>query len=224
MSTNQDEDHLENLEDEPLLGLQDGHDDYESTCVEENEAMESKAGTELTFLKGITLDDSPFENLEEGDPISSLEDDIGDYFHIEKDKWEIFGPQFDRAAIYDTEKEDEIGIGFSFISGTTCDDISIDTLGKENYYFPLHKEGQSLMEVIDSPFNESPIFDAYNEESNKALTYPPYDYVLESLEPLDCGEGKPVEYDTSPSSFPLPLVHDLESSSISLSSLWYNFE
>ena len=45
------------------------------------------------------------------------------------------------------------------------------------------------MEVIDSLFNKSPIFDTYNEESNEALTCPPYDYVFKSLEPLDCGEG-----------------------------------
>ena len=79
------------------------------------------------------------------------------------------------------------------------------------------------MEVIDSPFNESPIFEypfneglifnTYNEESNEALTYPPYDYVFKSLEPLNCGEGKPIEYDTPPSPLPFPLVHHLESSS-----------
>ena len=96
MSTNQDEDGLEDpgdeQGDESSLGLQDKHDDFESTCIEDNEVMESKAETDLTFLKSITLDDSPFENLEEGDPMSPLEDDIGDYFHIEKDKWEIVGP------------------------------------------------------------------------------------------------------------------------------------
>jgi len=79
------------------------------------------------------------------------------------------------------------------------------------------------MEVIDSPLNESPIFDSpfnerqisdtYNQESSEALTYPSYDYLFESLEPLGCGEGKPIEYDISPSPLPFPLVHHLESSS-----------
>ena len=40
------------------------------------ESMESEVETNLTFLKDITLDESPFEKLEEGDPISPLEDDI----------------------------------------------------------------------------------------------------------------------------------------------------
>jgi len=57
------------------------------------------------FLEDITLDDSSFENLEEVDPISPLKDGIGDYFHIEKEKWEIIGPQFDCAPIYDIDKE-----------------------------------------------------------------------------------------------------------------------
>ena len=40
--------------------------------------MESEVETNLNFLKNITLNESPFENLEEGDPISPLEDDIED--------------------------------------------------------------------------------------------------------------------------------------------------
>lgn len=56
LSANQDENDLEDLgdeqEDESLLGLQDRKDDFESTCVEVNEVMESKAETDLTFLKG----------------------------------------------------------------------------------------------------------------------------------------------------------------------------
>jgi len=55
----------------------------------------------------------------------------------------------------------------------------------------LHEEGQ--LEVIDSPFNENPILDAYNEESNEAPAYPLYEYIFKSLEPLDYGEGKPIE-------------------------------
>ena len=126
--------------------------------------MESEVETNFTFLKDIALDESPLENLEEGDPVSPLEDDIEDYFHIEMEKWEIVGPQFDCAPIYDTDKEDEVESGIFFLSGIIYDDISINTLGKENYYFPLHKEGQYLMEVIDSPFNENPIFDfPFNE-------------------------------------------------------------
>lgn len=70
------------------MGPRDEKCDLEDTC----EAMEIKAKADLTFLKDVTLDDSPFENLEEGDPMSSLEDDIGDYFHIGKEKWEIVGP------------------------------------------------------------------------------------------------------------------------------------
>ena len=65
----------------------------------------------LQKLTDITLDDSPFENLEEGDSISPLDDEIGDYFHIEKEKWEIVRPQFDYAPIYDTDKEDEVESG-----------------------------------------------------------------------------------------------------------------
>ena len=81
--------------------------------------------TNLTFLKDITLDGSPFENLEEGDPISPLEDDIEDYFHIEKEKWEIVGPQFDCAPIYDTDKEGEDEIALPFPLGTIYDDICL---------------------------------------------------------------------------------------------------
>jgi len=68
--------------------------------------MEGEVETNLTFFKDITLGDSPFENLEEGEPIRPLENEIGDYFHMEKEKWEIVGPQFDCAPIYDTDKED----------------------------------------------------------------------------------------------------------------------
>lgn len=107
----------------------------------------------LTFLEDITLDDSHFENLEEGDPISPLEDDIGDYFHIENEKWEIVGPQFDSAPIYDTNREDEAKIGLRFLSSIIYDDISIDRLGKENFFFPLDKEGQ--LEVINFLLGET---------------------------------------------------------------------
>jgi len=62
------------------------------TCVEKNESMESEAETNLTFLKYSTPNDSPFENLEEGGPISPIEDDIEDYIHIEKEIWEVVGP------------------------------------------------------------------------------------------------------------------------------------
>ena len=56
--------------------------------------MEGKVETNLSFLEDISSDDSPFENLEEDDPIIPSEDDIGDQFHIEKGKWEIVGPYF----------------------------------------------------------------------------------------------------------------------------------
>ncbi len=127
-------------EDESSLGLQDRHDDFESTCVEENEVVEGKVEHDLTFLKDITSNESPSKNVEEGDLVSSLENDIGDYFYIKKEKWEIVGPQFDYAPIYDIDKENEVEIGFSFIPDIIGNDISIDAFGKENYYFPLHKE------------------------------------------------------------------------------------
>lgn len=173
--------------------------------------MEGEVEANLTFLKDITPNDSSFENLEEGDPISRLEDDIGDYFQIEKEKWEIVGPQFGCAPIYDTNKEDEAEIGLPFLSSIIYDDISIDTLGKENYYFPLYEEGQ--LEVIDSPFRGDPIFDTNNEEINNAPTDPHYDSIFKSLEPLDYdfGEEKPVEYNTSPSPLSFPLLHHIES-------------
>ena len=95
----------------------------------------------LTFLKDITLDETSFENLERDDPISPLKDDIEHYFHIEKEKWEIVGPQFDCAPIYETNKEDEDEIGLPFPVDTIYDDIPIDTLGGENLHFPLPKEG-----------------------------------------------------------------------------------
>lgn len=103
--------------------------------------MESKAETDITFLKGTNPNESHFENLEEGDPVSSLESDIGDYFLIEKEQWEIVWPQYGCAPIYDIDREDKIEIGFSFILNIIYDDISIDTFGKENYYFPLYEEG-----------------------------------------------------------------------------------
>lgn len=53
--------------------------------------------------------------------MSYLEDDIGDYFRIEKEKWEIVGPEFDCAPIYDTNKEDEAESSFSFLPGITCE-------------------------------------------------------------------------------------------------------
>lgn len=64
-------------------------------------------------------------------------------------------------------------------------DISIDTPGKENYYFPLHEERQ--LEIIDFPFKGNLTFNAYNEESNKALTYLTYDSgsIFKSVEPLE---------------------------------------
>ncbi len=65
--------------------------------------------------------------------------------------------------------------------------------------------------MINSPFNEIPICYAYNDERNEAPSYLPYDYVFKSLEPLDCGEGNLIEYDTLPSHLPFPLVHHLDS-------------
>ena len=103
--------------------------------------MESEIETDPTFFKDITLDESSFENLERDDPISPLKNDIEYYFHIEREKWENVDPQFDCAPIYDTDKEDEAEIGLPFPSGAIYNDILIDTLGKENYYFPLHKQG-----------------------------------------------------------------------------------
>jgi len=128
-------------EDESSLGPHDENNDFEDTCAGKDEFMESQIETKPTFLKDTTLDESSFENLERDDPISPLKDDIEDYFHIEKEKWKIFGPQFDCAPIYDTNKEDEDEIGLPFPSGTTYDDIPIDTPRKENLHFPLHKEG-----------------------------------------------------------------------------------
>jgi len=76
------------------LGPHGEKDDFENTCVGEDESMESQIEANLTFVKDITLDESSFENLGEGNPISPLEVDIGDYFHIKKEKWGIVGPQF----------------------------------------------------------------------------------------------------------------------------------
>jgi len=131
--------------------------------------VETEVETNLTFLKDSTPDDSPFENLEEGDPISPLEYNIGDYFQIEKEKWEVVGPQFDCAPIYDTDKEDEVESGPPFLSSIIYEDISIDTLGKENYHFPLHENEQ--LEMIDSPFWEDLIFDTNNHRIDKALAH-----------------------------------------------------
>jgi len=67
LSTNQDEDILEDLsdkkEDESLLGPHDEQDDFENTCIGDDEAIESKVDADLTFLKDVTPDDSPLENL-----------------------------------------------------------------------------------------------------------------------------------------------------------------
>lgn len=79
---------------------------------------------------------------------------------LEKRNGKLLG-QFDYAPIYDTDKEDEAKIGLPFLSGIICDDIPFDTLGKENYYFPLHEEGQ--LEVVDFPFGEDSIFDTNND-------------------------------------------------------------
>ena len=59
------------------------------TCVGMDASMKSEFETNLTFLKDITLNESPFENLEVSGPVSPLKDDIEDCFHIEKCKWEI---------------------------------------------------------------------------------------------------------------------------------------
>ena len=61
-----------------MLGPHDEKDDFENTYVGKDESMESEVETSLTFLKDITPDDSPLENLKEGDPINPLEEDIGD--------------------------------------------------------------------------------------------------------------------------------------------------
>ena len=49
------------------MGSHAEKDDFENTCVGKDESMESEVETNLTFLKDITLDESPFENLKEGD-------------------------------------------------------------------------------------------------------------------------------------------------------------
>jgi len=59
-----------------LLDPHDELNDFENMCVEKNESMESEVETNLTFLKDSTPNVSPFEKLEEGGPISPLEDDI----------------------------------------------------------------------------------------------------------------------------------------------------
>lgn len=100
------------------------------TRAGKDEFMESEIGTNPTLLKDITPDESSFEILERDDPIRPLKDDIEDYFHIKKEKWEIVGPQFYCAPIYDIEKEDEDEIGLPFPLGIIYDDIPIDALGK----------------------------------------------------------------------------------------------
>ena len=141
-------------EDESSLGPHAEEDDFENTSFEKDESMESEVETNLSFLKDITLDESSFKNLEEGDPISPLQDDIEDYFHIEKGKWEIISPRFDCDPIYDTDNEDEVEISIPFHSRITCNEISINTLRTEDYY--LHEKWQ--LKVIDSPFREDLIF------------------------------------------------------------------
>ena len=111
------------------------------TRAGKDEFMESEIKTSSTFLKDIIPDESSFENFERDDPSNPLKDDIEDYFHIEKEKWEIFGPQFDRAPIYHTDKEDEDEIGLPFPLGTIYDDIRIDTLGKENLHLLFAERG-----------------------------------------------------------------------------------
>jgi len=147
-------------------------------------------------------------SLGEGNLISPLEVNIGDYFHIEQEKWEIVGLQFDCAPIYDTDREDEVGISLTFI----YDDIPIDTLGNEDHYFSLHERGQLV--IIDSPFWENPIFDTNGEAL--APTFIPCDFgnISKSFEPLkyDFQETSPIEYNTSSSPSPFLLVHHFESS------------
>ena len=54
------------------------------TRAGKDEFMENEIETNLIFLKDITPNESYFDNPEKDDPISHLEDDIEDYFHIEK--------------------------------------------------------------------------------------------------------------------------------------------
>jgi len=169
-------------------------DDFENTCVGKDEVE-----TKLTFLKDITLDDSTFESHNEGDLVSPLEDDIGDYLNIEKEKWKHVRPQFYCALIYDTDKEDEAEIGSPFLSGIIYDDVSIDAIGKEKFYFPFHNEGQ--LEVINFPVRRGPIFDT--KEISKATTSPKYDAIFKSPKPYDFGEEKPFGYKSPPT----PLCH-----------------
>ena len=171
--------------------------------------MESKIETNPTFVNDITPNESSFENVEREDPINPLKDDIKYYLHIEKEKCEIVGPQFDCAHIYDIDKEDEDEIGFPFPLGTIYDDIPVNTPRKENLNFHFLKEGQ--LEVISFPFKRDPIFNT--EEIDKALTSHKYDSMFKSLKPLDYdfGKAKIVEYNAS---FSLcPICHHLDSSS-----------
>ena len=153
--------------------------------------MESEIETNLTFLKDITLNESPFENLEEGDPISPLEDGIEDYFHIEKKKWEIVGPQFDCALIYDTDEEDEIESGLPFLSGIIYDEISIDTLEKKGHYFPLHEkddfEEEKHVEYNTSP-SPLPYPFVHHLKSSKSDSLTPFQMIPSDLQPFPPSE------------------------------------
>lgn len=149
--------------------------------------MESEVETNLTFLKDITLDESPFENLEEDDPISPLEDDIEDYFHIEKEKWEIVGPQFDCAPIYDTDKKDEVESYLPLLSDIIYDDISIDTLEKKGHYFPLHEkddfEEEKPIEYNTSP-SPLPYPFVHHFKSSTSDSLAPFRMILSDHEPF----------------------------------------
>jgi len=112
----QDIKNLGNDQEYESLGPPDENDDFEDTCSGKDKFMGSEIETNPTFLKDITPNESSFENLESDDPITPLKDDVEDYFLIEKEKWEIIGPQFDGAPIYDMNKEDEDDIGLLFSS------------------------------------------------------------------------------------------------------------
>ena len=105
--------------------------------------MEGEDETNLTFLEDITFDDSPLENLEEGDPIIPSEDDIGDYFHIEKGKWEIVGPQFDCAPIYNMTRRMRMRMRlvFPFSQALFMMTYPFVLLGRGIFIFPCIKRG-----------------------------------------------------------------------------------
>lgn len=130
--------------------------------------------------------ESSFENIEKDNPISPLEDGIQDYFHIEKEKWKIIGPQLDFAPIDGTDKENEVVIGPPFLPHIIFHDTSIDTLGKKNCHFPFHEKEN--LDIINCPFWEDHIFGNNNDMIYKALshTYLPYDFgsIFKSLKPL----------------------------------------